>query len=134
MQDMGSMKEGTLMLRTQDRRHVLIVEDKADARKALTGALEREGYLVIPTASGRQAFDYLIRNPAPHLIVLDAGMPEMDGIHTLHRLKRHLVLRYVPVAILAAVDDPLARSLGAEFQLCEPDAGEVTRLARQVCG
>lgn len=66
----GKRREGTT---------ILLVEDDEETRAALAELLEDGGYLVVGTANGRQAEDYLRDNAAPDAIVLDLWMPMMDG-------------------------------------------------------
>jgi CheY-like chemotaxis protein len=58
---------------------ILVVEDDADTRAAMTLLLEEAGYRVISLADGERAFEYLADNPPPACIVLDLWMPNMDG-------------------------------------------------------
>ena len=58
---------------------ILIVEDHADPRDAMTSLLEAFGYGVVTAADGSEALDRLRRGTAPCLIVLDLEMPRKDG-------------------------------------------------------
>jgi two-component system response regulator MprA len=58
---------------------VLLVEDHADLREAMTGLLEAFGYRVVTAADGEDALDQLRGGTAPCLIVLDLEMPRKDG-------------------------------------------------------
>jgi CheY-like chemotaxis protein len=60
-------------------RTLLLVEDDADIREALSGLLAMEGFLVIGLPNGREALDWLRKSPRPELILLDLMMPVMDG-------------------------------------------------------
>ena len=58
---------------------ILLVEDHADLREAMTSLLEAFGYGVVTAADGGEALDHLRRGTAPSLIVLDLEMPRKDG-------------------------------------------------------
>src|SRR5262249_61831819 len=60
-------------------KNILIVEDDAATRDALTLVLSDEGYAVSSAANGREAIDLLRQGDAPDLILLDLMMPVMDG-------------------------------------------------------
>jgi two-component system chemotaxis response regulator CheY len=58
---------------------VLLVEDDADIREALTDVLRMEQWTVEPAANGKVALDRLQAGPLPDLMLLDLMMPVMDG-------------------------------------------------------
>ena len=65
---------------------ILIVDDEAGVRSALTGVLQDEGYLVEAVASGEACLDRAMRQSFD-LIVLDVWLPGIDGLVTLERLR-----------------------------------------------
>lgn len=71
-------------------RHVtiLIVEDEPDIRAMLGDYLTGEGYAVLTAATGREAIDCARRSP--DLILLDIGLPDMDGLEVCRLLRDHL--------------------------------------------
>jgi len=72
------------------RPSVLIVDDEAGVRSALSGVLRDEGYLVEAVDSGEACLERTVRN-AFDVIILDIWLPGMDGISTLARLQeRHV--------------------------------------------
>src|SRR4026208_2376411 len=66
---------------------VLIVDDEAGVRSALSGVLRDEGYIVDAVESGEQCFDRLVREVFA-VIVLDVWLPGLDGLATLGRLRQ----------------------------------------------
>jgi len=66
---------------------VLLVEDDADIREALTDVLRMEQWTVEPAANGKVALDRLQAGPPPDLMLLDLMMPVMDGFELLERLR-----------------------------------------------
>jgi len=59
--------------------HILVIEDDPALRTALERALKLEGYAVTLAADGRRGLESM-RDVAPDLIVLDLGLPDMDGL------------------------------------------------------
>ncbi len=73
------------MVRTasQQRPHVLIVDDDEDVRFALRALLEDEGYVVEEAAEGQLALDRLRASAQGLIVLLDVNMPRMDGIQVM---------------------------------------------------
>ena len=65
---------------------VLIVDDEPQILRFLKPALEASGYQVLHAASGHEALR-LIANSAPDLMVLDLGLPDMDGKEVIARAR-----------------------------------------------
>jgi len=78
---------------------ILIVEDSRSMRRIVRSALESEGYQVAESEDGRQALNAL-RDVAPHLIITDINMPEVDGISLVREIRRLPSFRFTPVLIL----------------------------------
>ncbi|MFY0543846.1 sigma-54-dependent transcriptional regulator [Brevibacillus sp. H7] len=66
---------------------ILLVDDEANVRKALTTALRKEGYETQEAASGAQALE-MMPSFLPDVMLIDLRMPELDGMETLRRLKQ----------------------------------------------
>ncbi len=77
---------------------ILIVEDEIPIRRFLRASLEGEGYRLIEATSGQAALDLAARRK-PDLVLLDLGLPDVEGLGTLRRLRRW---SSVPVIILSA--------------------------------
>lgn len=90
---------------------ILVVDDDASIRSVLRMALEDKGMNVCEASNGRAAVTAQRRNPSD-LVVLDVGMPELDGFDTCKALREFSA---VPVLFLTARDDEIDRVLG--FQL-----------------
>jgi two-component system nitrogen regulation response regulator NtrX len=69
---------------------VLIVDDEAGVRSALSGVLRDEGYAVDAVDSGEACLDRVVRTPYD-VIILDIWLPGMDGLATLGRLRERRV-------------------------------------------
>jgi CheY-like chemotaxis protein len=80
---------------------VLVVDDYDDVRTITKKALESFGYRVIEASGGAEAVR-VAQADTPDIILLDLSMPNMDGFATIHRLRRLLGLRDIPVIALSA--------------------------------
>jgi DNA-binding response OmpR family regulator len=87
---------------------VLVIDDEADIRELLRGLLERAGYIVDEAPDGRAGLRQFYADP-PDLVLLDVGMPHLDGWATLERLRD---LSDVPVIMLTARSGELDRVRG----------------------
>jgi len=81
------------------RRRVLIVDDEANQRSALSRMVERWGFIAETAADGQEALDKLPLFE-PHAIVTDVMMPGMDGMELLSRLNE--IAGAPPVIVLTA--------------------------------
>lgn len=84
---------------------ILLIEDEADLLSAWGDILETKGYKVATATNGREALDYLERNPRPALIFLDLSMPVINGVRFLESLRSGAYphLATVPVVVVSAV-------------------------------
>jgi two-component system, NtrC family, response regulator AtoC len=65
---------------------LLVVDDDSLIRRSLGEMLRREGYVVAEAATGAEALR-IASNAAPHLVITDFNMPEIDGMQLLRELK-----------------------------------------------
>ena len=65
---------------------VLVVEDEEDIAVPLVKTLEREGYVVTRAANGATAIE-VVTSRAPAAVILDLGLPDMDGIDVCRRIR-----------------------------------------------
>ncbi|MGB3211152.1 MAG: response regulator [Desulforhopalus sp.] len=92
-------------------RSVLIVEDSPTSRKVISMVLSRKGYAVNEAATGVEAL-MKVEHEIPHLILLDAMLPDMTGYDILAKLKVNQRLKEIPVVMLTAKDSPVDREKG----------------------
>ncbi len=85
-----------------DTKRLLIVEDDLPTRNLLKHALSSAGYDVSAVPDGPTALHHLQRHGLPHLVMLDLGLPLMDGFELSERIKK---MGDVPIVILTAEDD-----------------------------
>ncbi len=95
--------------------HILTVDDDAHIRDVIRFAVEGAGMRVTEADSGLKAVSN-IATVKPDLVVLDIGMPDMDGFETCKIIRRS---SNVPVLFLTARDEEIDRVLG--FQLGADD-------------
>jgi two-component system KDP operon response regulator KdpE len=103
-----------------DKSTALIVDDEAQIRRLLRVVLEAEDYRVLESDCGKQGLsDVALRRP--DVVLLDLGLPDMDGMAVLKRLREW---SHVPVLILSVRDGPedkvAALDAGADDYVAKP--------------
>lgn len=114
---------------------ILFVEDTADDVELALRALKRANIAnrIHVVRDGAAALDFLFctgeysrreRGVHPRLVLLDVGLPKVDGIEVLRRIKSDPELRTIPVVMLTASDDyqdfASAKRLGADGYIVKP--------------
>ena len=104
-------------------RKVMVVEDDGFVGALLDDALSQAGYQVIRATTATQACQ-LLDEVAPDLMLLDLGLPVMDGFHVLAQLGAHPRWRSLPIIVLTARhrlgDVERALRLGASGYVTKP--------------
>jgi two-component system KDP operon response regulator KdpE len=99
---------------------IIVVEDEAQIRRFLRATLDSEGYQVIEAETGKQGLTEAATRK-PDLVILDLGLPDMDGIEVIRELR---TWSSVPVVILSAraqeSDKIAALDAGADDYLVKP--------------
>lgn len=98
----------------------LIVDDEPSSLQLLTRVAEQAGYQVSMATDGEKGLS-VARRERPDLILLDIGMPNVDGWEVLDALDKESDLRSIP-AVVVTVDDDRRRALaaGASDHLVKP--------------
>ena|SRR5579863_2469119 len=78
---------------------ILVVDDNADLRKALSLRLRANGYDVLTAADAISATAIIVKQE-PSLVILDLGLPCGDGFVVMERLQKHERLAQIPVIVL----------------------------------
>jgi DNA-binding response OmpR family regulator len=103
-----------------NRRRVLIVDDERELRTMLSAYLTADGFEVSEAADGEQALE-LARSGDPNVVILDVGLPGIDGFEVLGRIRS---LSDVPVIMLTArseeVDRVVGLTVGADDYVTKP--------------
>ncbi|MBP8292654.1 MAG: response regulator transcription factor [Caldilineaceae bacterium] len=104
---------------------ILLIDDDALLRRGLAFALERAGYQVITAATAEDGLAQ-IAAARPDLVLLDIGLPGMDGLDALRQMRRHADL---PVIFVTArrreLEQVLGLELGADDYVTKPFDVEV---------
>ena len=82
---------------------ILIADDKDDLRGMWRQLLEANGYRVLEAADGREAAEVTVRE-RPALVIMDLGMPGMDGLSAVEEIRRHVPAPETEVLIVSAYD------------------------------
>ncbi len=91
--------------------HILIVDDDPNIREVIGFAAEKSGFTTGFAEDGLAALKIAARD-APDLIVLDVGLPEMDGLEVCKAIRKTSDL---PILFLTARDDEIDRIIGLEL-------------------
>jgi two-component system KDP operon response regulator KdpE len=99
---------------------ILVVDDEPPIRKLLRTGLGAHGYEVLDAPNGKTALELLAN--APDLVILDLGLPDIDGLALLQRIReRHASL---PVVVLSSRGDEAGKvaalDLGADDYVTKP--------------
>src|SRR5215218_2858599 len=90
---------------------ILVVDDEAKIADLARDYLEHAGFAVRIAADGDAALGW-VRRDRPDLVVLDLGLPGLDGLDVTRAIRRD---SNVPVIMLTARDDELDKLLGLEL-------------------
>ncbi len=112
---------------------LLVVEDEEPARRLLRAYLARRGYRVDEAASAREAMRAWEAH-RPDLVLLDLGLPDLDGVEVIRRIRRDAV---TPIIVLSARgeerDKVAGLEAGADDYLSKPfSIGELEARIRAV--
>src|SRR5829696_2773280 len=101
-------------------KQILVVDDEPRIAEICRDYLERAGFKVITAATGPDAVT-LARAKQPDLVVLDLGLPKMDGLDVTRAIRRH---SNMPIIMLTArveeADKLVGLELGADDYLTKP--------------
>jgi len=99
---------------------ILVVDDDPGIRSVLRGYLEQAGYRVVEAATGEAALDAL-DDSAPDVVLLDVGLPDIDGLEVLRRIReRSQVLVLMVTARVEEVDRLVGLGMGADDYIAKP--------------
>jgi CheY-like chemotaxis protein len=102
---------------------ILIVDDEAHIVMILKDSLEFSGFQVMTASDGMEALERIAQE-IPDLVVLDIGMPRLDGWEVCRRLRQDPKTKELPVIILTAyaqtADQRKGIQLGADRFVTKP--------------
>jgi two-component system cell cycle response regulator DivK len=94
---------------------ILIAEDSDDLRDMLRQFLEANGFGMLEAADGREAVEVAL-GARPDLVLMDLGLPGMDGLSAVVEIRGHIPTAEMPILIVSAYD-------GLEFRTEALSAG-----------
>ena len=104
-------------------RKILVADDDSDMRELVSHILQLKNYQVVSVATADEARQQAIKEP-PDLIVMDIGMPDMDGLTAIWKLRETKTLAEIPIVILSAFDSydlrAEAASAGCQAYITKP--------------
>ena len=92
--------------------HILLVEDDPAIAAPLAEILEYEGFRVTAVSTGAAALEHAARTDA---VLLDLGLPDMDGMEVCRRLRSNPATATVPILVVTARGEEFQRVLGLEL-------------------
>lgn len=99
---------------------VLVIEDEPEIRRFLRATLGAQGYRIVETASGTEGV-HLAASHVPDLVLLDLGLPDIDGLDVVRRIREW---SRMPIVVLSARgmerDKVSALDLGADDYVTKP--------------
>jgi two-component system KDP operon response regulator KdpE len=99
---------------------ILVVDDDRQILRVIRSNLVAHGYEALEAASGEEALDVFVRHH-PDLVILDLGLPGIDGLTVIERMRAH---SQTPIVVLSAregePDKVRALDLGADDYLTKP--------------
>jgi two-component system, OmpR family, response regulator len=90
---------------------ILVADDDPHIRDVIGFALAKAGMEAMMARNGAEALEFFRRSP-PALVVLDVGMPEMDGLEVCRQIRK---TAETPILFLSARDEEIDRVLGLEI-------------------
>jgi len=99
---------------------ILVVDDEPPIRKLLRTGLGAQGYEVLDAPSGKAALELLAKKP--DLVILDLGLPDIDGLELLRRIRK--LQGSLPIVVLSSRGDEAGKvaalDLGADDYMTKP--------------
>jgi two-component system KDP operon response regulator KdpE len=99
---------------------IMIVDDEPPIRKLLRMGLTSQGYEVLDAPNGKTALDLLAKDP--DLVILDLGLPDVDGLELLRRMRHRA--EGLPIVVLSSRGDEAGKvaalDLGADDYVTKP--------------
>jgi two-component system, OmpR family, KDP operon response regulator KdpE len=99
---------------------ILVVDDELQIRRFVRISLEANGYRVYEVASGEEAI-LKVAQVRPELVILDIGLPDMDGFEVLRRLREWTATPVIMLSVRDSDHDKIAAlDMGADDYLVKP--------------
>lgn len=110
---------------TENLPRILVVDDERPIRRFLNASLSGN-YTIIEAANGEQAI-HAVTTERPDLIILDLGLPDLDGVEVTRRLREWTQIPIIVISVREQENDKIAAlDAGADDYLTKPfGAGEL---------
>jgi DNA-binding response OmpR family regulator len=99
---------------TSTNRTILVVDDEPRIVELARDYLEHAGFVVLTASDGPTGLS-TARDKTPDLVVLDLGLPGLDGLDVTRQLRQGQSTAALPIVMLTARDDELDKLLGLEL-------------------
>jgi len=100
--------------------NALIIDDEMQIRRMLRVCLEANGYRTSEAASGQEGISQAAQHP-PDVVILDLGLPDMDGVAVLKRLREWTQVPVIVLSVRDREDDKIAAlDNGADDYVTKP--------------
>ena len=105
---------------------ILVVDDEEGIRQFLSVTLSSQGYEIVEATSGQEAISNA-NSRQPDLIILDLGLPDIDGVEVTRRLRQNTKIPIIILSVRGSDNDKIgALDAGADDYLTKPfSAGEL---------
>lgn len=112
---------------------ILYIEDNEDNIFMLKTRLERKGYEVLIARAGLEGYDSA-RASLPDIILLDVGLPDIDGYETVKKIKNDPIIKEIPVIMLTAhaMAEDRAKAFKAGAEEYEPKPVDLQSLINKI--
>jgi DNA-binding response OmpR family regulator len=97
-----------------NKQTILIVEDEPELSEMLVEYLVAQGYQVLAAAWGEDAVK-ICQDKTPHLVLLDIGLPDINGYEVARRIQAHHRTRNIPIIFLTQYHEHTDRMQGLEL-------------------
>jgi len=84
---------------------ILILEDQRGFRRVYRDVLEKDGYTVLEADNGEDGWEVILAQK-PDLVLLDLGLPVLDGFQVLEKMRRSAQTKDIPVIIFSVLGEP----------------------------
>ena len=133
----STVSESEQVAARDERQRLLIIDDNQDARDVLALSLELDGHRVFTAGSGREGLAIALVE-RPTVVIVDIGLPDIDGYEVARRLRQALKGDVMLVAFSGygqPEDRQRSREAGFDIHVVKPATGEtiLSLLARQAC-
>jgi len=117
---------------------ILVADDEPYINRSLSFVLKQEGYHVVSTNDGQEAWEQLLGGVKPEIIFLDVMMPRLSGFELCQMIKSDARFQNIYVILLTArwqeTDRKYAQTIGVDEYITKPfSPSNIIRRVNQIC-